>query len=169
MQANWMLEIVYIYMEGAHVATFKKTQRQERTRTVQDDDRIFHPAKLVRTYSKKQELRRCKTRRPIKMTSMHTPCRLINQSGSCKIHDKCKPWCANKENYITRRATEPSKYHQLIKLLLGHGSWVVLGCFHCLDESQIALALSQSYSTRIRAKELKRYLSSPIPSLFRLG
>jgi hypothetical protein len=40
-----------------------------------------------------------------------------NQSKrSCKIHDKYKPWCANKENYITQRATEPSKYHQLIKI-----------------------------------------------------
>jgi hypothetical protein len=41
--------------------------------------------------------------------------------------------------------------------------------FHGLDESQKVLDLSQSYSTRMRAKELKRCLSSPIPSLFRLG
>jgi hypothetical protein len=86
-----MLEIVYIYMEGTHATTFKKTQRQKHTRIMQKDDRIFHPAKLVQTYSKKQELRRCKTRRPIEMTSTHTPCRLINQRGSCKIHNKCKP------------------------------------------------------------------------------
>jgi hypothetical protein len=89
--------------------------RQRRTRTVQDD-KIFHPAKLVQTYSKKQELRRRKTHRSIEMTSTHTPCKLINQRGSCKIHDKCKPWCANKENYITQQATEPSKYHQLVKI-----------------------------------------------------
>jgi hypothetical protein len=75
-------------MEGAHAATFKKTQRREHTRTVQDDDRIFHPTKLVWTYSKKQELRRYKTHRPTEMTSTHTPCRLINQRGSCKIHEK---------------------------------------------------------------------------------
>jgi hypothetical protein len=45
----------------------------------------------------------------------------------------------------------------------------ILGWFHGLDESQIALALSQSYATRMRAKELKKCLSSPISSLFRLG
>jgi hypothetical protein len=44
----------------------------------------------------------------------------------------------------------------------------ILSCFHGLDESQIAFTLSRSYSTRMRAKELKRCFSSPIPSLFRL-
>jgi hypothetical protein len=39
-----------------------------------------------------------------------------------------------------------------------------MGCFHGLDESQIALALSRSYSTRIRAKELiKLELALSIP------
>jgi hypothetical protein len=98
-------EDTYIYMNT----------RQRRTRTVQDD-KIFHPAKLVWTYSKTQELRICKTHRWIEMTSMHTPCKLINQKGLCKIHHKCKSWCANKKNYITQRAAEPSKYHQLIKI-----------------------------------------------------
>jgi hypothetical protein len=95
---------IYTWIQGKHVQ-----------RTMQDD-KIFHPAKLVQTYSKKHELRRRKTHRPIEMTSTHTPCKLINQRGSCKIHDKCKPWCANKENYITQWATEPSKYHQLVKI-----------------------------------------------------
>jgi hypothetical protein len=40
------------------------------------------------------------------------------------------------------------------------------GCFHDLDESQIALILSWSYSTQMRAKELKRCLSSPYPKSF---
>jgi hypothetical protein len=41
----------------------------------------------------------------------------------------------------------------------------ILDYFYGLDESQRILALSRSYSTQMRAKELKICLSLPIPSL----
>jgi hypothetical protein len=45
-------------------------------------------------------------------------------------------------------------------------TWPIPSCFHSADKSQIALTLSRSYSARIRAKELKRSLSSPYPKPF---
>jgi hypothetical protein len=122
--------------------------RQRCTRTVQDD-KIFHLAKLVWTYSKKQKLRRRKTHRSIEMTSTHIPCKLINQRGSCKIHDKCQPWCANKENYITQRATEPSKYHQHVKI--------------CQAKNP------ELFSQPDESKRAEKMLELAILSLFKLG
>jgi hypothetical protein len=115
---------------------------------VQDDDKIFHPAKLVRTYSKKQELRRCKTHRSIEMTSTHTPCKLINQRGHAKFTTNTSHDVQTRK--IILLSEKPS--HPNIINSSRYVRSIILGSFYP-DES----------------KRAKKMLELVIPRLFRLG